>query len=290
MTESEFLAGRFEEHRGHLQAVAYQLLGSVSEADDAVQETWLRLNRSYTSEVENLGGWLTTIVARVSLNMLRSRNTLREDPLERAVANPAGSEEGSDPEQEALLSHSIGLAMRVVLDTLAPAERLAFVLHDVFAVPFEEIAPIVDRSPAATRKLSSRARRRVQGAAPRCDIDLPRQREIVGAFLAASRGGDFDALLALLDPDVVLRADRTAVLVGASGLVHGASAVAETFSGRARIARLALIDGVAGAIWAAGGRPRVVFGFTISGGRITEIDLIADSERLHELHLVIIED
>ncbi|MCG5220873.1 sigma-70 family RNA polymerase sigma factor [Streptosporangium sp. KLBMP 9127] len=290
MNDHEFLAGRFEDHRSHLRAVAYQMLGSLGEADDAVQEAWLRLSRSDTSKVENMGGWLTTIVARVSLNMLRSRNTLREDPLETLTSAPVGDgEEASDPEQAAIVSDSVGLAMLVVLDTLAPAERLAFVLHDVFAVPFDEIAPIVERSPAAARKLASRARRRVQGATPPPDADLLRQREIVGAFLIASRGGDFGALLALLDPDVVLRADRAAVLVGASGLVRGASAVAGTFSGRSRAAKLALIDGVAGAVWAQGGQPRVVFGFTISGGRITEIDLIADSEHLRELRLVIIE-
>lgn len=290
MNDHEFLAGRFEDHRSHLQAVAYQMLGSRGEAEDAVQEAWLRLSRSDTSEVENMRGWLTTIVARVSLNMLRSRNTLREDSLETLVSAPTGDgEESSDPEQAALVSDSVGLAMLVVLDTLAPAERLAFVLHDVFAVPFEEIAPIVERSPAATRKLASRARRRVQGASPLPDADLLRQREIVGAFFIASRGGDFSALLALLDPEVVLCADREAVLLGASGLVRGASAVAETFSGRARAAQLALIDGAAGLIWAQGGRPQVAFGFTISGGRITEVDLIADPERLRDLHLVIVD-
>ncbi|KAB8189027.1 sigma-70 family RNA polymerase sigma factor [Nonomuraea phyllanthi] len=289
MDDHEFLADRFEEHRHHLRAVAYQLLGSPSEADDAVQEAWLRLSRSNTSEVENLRGWLTTVVARVSLNMLRSRSTLREDPLE-AVAPASAGDGGSDPEQAALLSDSVGLAMLVVLDMLAPAERLALVLHDVFAVPFEEIAPIVDRSPAAARKLASRARRRVQGADPPSGADLLRQREIVSAFLAASRGGDFGALLALLDPDVVLHADRAAVLTGASGRLRGATAVAETFRGRAHGARLALIDGAAGAVWSAGGQPRMAFDFTIAAGRITEINLIADRDHLRELHLEVIEN
>ncbi|MEO3888979.1 sigma-70 family RNA polymerase sigma factor [Nonomuraea sp. B5E05] len=288
MDDHAFLADRFEEHRRHLRAVAYQLLGSQSEADDAVQEAWLRLSRSDTSEVENLGGWLTTVVARVSLNMLRSRTTLREDPLE-AVAPDSPGDGGSDPEQAALVSDSVGLAMLVVLDKLAPAERLAFVLHDVFAVPFEEIAPIVDRSAAAARKLASRARRRVQGVDPLSGADLLRQREVVSAFLAASRAGDFGALLALLDPDVVLHADRAAVLTGASGRLRGASAVAETFRGRARGARLALLDGATGALWSAGGQPRVAFDFTIAAGRITEINLIADLDHLRELHLEVIE-
>ncbi|TDD18930.1 sigma-70 family RNA polymerase sigma factor [Nonomuraea diastatica] len=289
MDDHEFLADRFEEHRRHLRAVAYQLLGSQSEADDAVQEAWLRVGRSDTSEVENLTGWLTTVVARVSLNMLRSRTTLREDPLE-AVAPDSAGDGGSDPEQAALVSDSVGLAMLVVLDKLAPTERLAFVLHDVFAVPFEEIAPIVHRSPAAARKLASRARRRVQGVDPPSGADLLRQREIVSAFLAASRRGDFGALLALLDPDVVLHADSAAVLTGASGRLRGASAVAETFRGRAQGARLALVDGAAGAVWSGGGQPRMAFDFTIGAGRITEINLIADLDHLRELHLEVIED
>ncbi|WP_049556426.1 sigma-70 family RNA polymerase sigma factor [Nonomuraea sp. SBT364] len=289
MGEHEILAGRFEEHRRHLRAVACQLLGSPSEADDAVQEAWLRLSRSDTSEVENLRGWLTTVVARVSLNMLRSRTTLREDLLEAAPPD-AADDGGSDPEQAALVSDSVGLAMQVVLDMLAPAERLAFVLHDVFAVPFEEIAPIVDRNTAATRKLASRARRRVQGADPPTGADLLRQREIVGAFLAASRGGDFGALLALLDPDVVLHADRAAVLTGASRRLRGSPAVAETFSGRAQGARLALVDGAAGAVWSAGGRARMAFDFTITAGRITEINLIADLDHLRALDLEVIEE
>jgi RNA polymerase sigma-70 factor (ECF subfamily) len=291
MTEHDFLNDRFEEHRGHLRAVAYQILGSAAEADDAVQDAWIRLNRSSTSEVENLRGWLTTIVARVALTMLRSRTARSEDPLDMSVPRPAqGGDDTGDPEHQAILSDSVGLALLVVLDSLAPNERLAFVLHDMFAVPFEEIAPIVDRSPAAARKLASRARRRVQGAAPPPGTDLARQREIVRAFLAASRRGDFSALLEILHPDAVLRADRAAMGMGASGLVHGASAVADTLSGRALHARAALIDGVPGALWAQADRPRVAFAFTISSGRITEINLIANSEHLHTLDLVMLSD
>ena len=258
MDERDWLAERFEENRPHLRAVAYRMLGSASEADDAVQESWLRLSRAGTDGVENLGGWLTTIVARVSLNMLRSRTLRREEPIDAPVtgqqaAEPAG---GTDPEHEAVLADSVGLALLVVLDTLTPAERLAFVLHDMFAMPFEEIAPIVERAPAATRQLASRARRRVQGADTAPDTDLARRREIVRAFLAASRNGDLGALVTMLDPDVVLRADQTVVRIGAEAEVRGAPAVAGFFSGRARAARLALIDGVAGLVWASGGRPR----------------------------------
>ncbi|GAA3779413.1 sigma-70 family RNA polymerase sigma factor [Plantactinospora mayteni] len=288
MSERDFLTDRFEENRGHLRAVAYQILGSAAEADDAVQEAWLRLNRSYTSEVENLRGWLTTIVARVALTMLRSRTARSEDPLDVPVLHLAHSSD--DPEHQAILSDSLGLALLVVLDTLAPNERLAFVLHDVFAVPFEEIAPIVDRTPAAARKLASRARRRVHGAAPSPGTDLARQREIVRAFLAASRRGDFNALLEILHPDAVLRADRAATVMGATGLVHGASAVADALSGRALHARLALIDGVPGALWTQAGRPRVVFAFTTFADKIAEINLIANSEHLHMLDLVMLED
>ncbi len=290
MDERDWLAGRFEENRPHLRAVAFRMLGSMSEAEDAVQESWLRLSRSDTSDVENLSGWLTTVVARVSLDMLRSRKSRREDPLELDRPDPIVSPaDGTDPEHEALLADSVGPALLVVLDTLPPAERLAFVLHDLFAVPFDEIADIVRRSPAAARQLASRARRRVQGVTPP-DGDRSRQREVVDAFLAASRGGDFDALLALLDPDVVLRADSAAVLAGAAGEVVGAAAVAGTFSGRARVARPAVIDGAAGAVWAPGGKPRVVFGFTIAHGKIVEIELLADPTRLGELDLVILGD
>jgi RNA polymerase sigma factor (sigma-70 family) len=291
MDEHDWLAGRFEEDRTHLRAVAYRMLGSLSEADDAVQEAWLRLSRSGTSGVENLGGWLTTVVARVCLDMLRSRESRREEPLGVQVPEPIVSrEDGADPEHEALLGDSVGLALLVVLETLAPAERVAFVLHDMFAVPFDEIAPIVGRSPAAARQLASRARRRVQGAATVPNADLARRREVVDAFLAASRGGDFEALLAVLDPDVVLRADRAAVQIGASREVRGAAAVAETFSGRARGAQTALVNGAIGLVWAPRGRPRVVFGFTITRGKIVGIDLVADPDRLRQLELTVLDD
>ena len=291
MAESDFLVEQFEAHGAHLRAVAYRMLGSLSEADDAVQEAWLRLSRAGTSGVENLGGWMTTVVARVCLDMLRSRGSRREEPLGAHESESIVSrEDGLDPEHEALLADSVGLALLVVLETLAPAERVAFVLHDMFAVPFDEIAPIVGRSPAATRQLASRARRRVQGAATVPDAELARQREVVDAFLAASRGGDFDALLAVLDPDVVLRADRTAVEAGASEEVRGAAAVADTFSGRARAAKPALVNGAAGAVWAPGGRPRVVFGFTIAHGKIVEIQLFADPDRLSQLDLTVLDD
>jgi RNA polymerase sigma-70 factor, ECF subfamily len=281
------LAEQFETHRTHLRTVAYRMLGSLSEADDAVQDTWLRLHRCDTSSVENLGGWLTTIVARVCLDMLRSRKSRREQPLDAHRSDPI---DGVHPEDEALLADSVGLALLVVLDTLAPAERLAFVLHDMFAVPFDEIAAIVDRSPAAARQLASRARRRVQGATTVPDGDVVLQREVVKAFLAASRSGDFDALLAVLDPEVVLRADRTAVRAGASSEVRGAAAVAGTFSGRAQTATLALVDGSPGAVWALRGRPRVVFSFAVTAGKIVAIDLLADSERLAQLSLDILKD
>src|SRR6059036_605803 len=289
MTEHDWLADRFEANRTHLRAVAYRMLGSVSEADDAVQQAWLRLSRADTSGVENLGGWLTTVVARVSLDMLRSRESRREDAIGVHTPEPI-VKNGGNPEQEVLLADSVGLALLVVLDTLAPAERLAFVLHDIFAVPFDEIAPIVGRSPTAARQLASRARRRVRGTTTVPDGDLTRQREVVDAFLAASRGGDFDALLAVLDPDVVLRADRAAVHAGASREVRGAPDVARQFSGRARFAQPALVDGAVGAVWAPGGRPRVVFGFTILRGKIIDIELIADPARLRQLDLAILND
>jgi RNA polymerase sigma factor (sigma-70 family) len=304
MHEHDWLAERFEENRPHLRAVAYRMLGSASEADDAVQETWLRLSRSGTGGVENLGGWLTTIVARVSLNMLRSRTLRREEPMDppvagEPVAQPAG---GTDPEHEAVLADSVGLALLVVLDTLTPAERLAFVLHDMFAVPFEEIAPIVERSPVATRQLASRARRRVQEArvqeprvqeagsgdpdAERQPGEISRRRDVVSAFLAASREGDFDALLTMLDPDIVLRADAAAAQMGAASQVTGARAVAGFFSGRAAAVRPALIDGAPGAVWTYRGETRVVFAFTITGGTITAIELIADPEHIARLEVL----
>src|SRR3989442_2592774 len=272
MEDRGWLATRFEENRTHLKAVAYRMLGSVSEAEAAVQDAWLRLSRSDTSGVENIDGWLTTIVARVCLDMLRSRKARREEPLgAQAPEMIVSREEGVDPEREALLADSVGLALLVVLETLAPAERVAFVLHDMFDLPFDEIAPIVGRSPTAARQLASRARRRVQGAAAVPEPDLTRERQVVDAFLAASRGGDFEALLAVLDPDVVLRADAAAVQMGAAAEVHGAKAVADTFKRRAQAAPPALVNGAAGLVWLAGGEPRVVFEFTTRGEKIVEI-------------------
>ncbi len=300
MDEQDWLAQRFEANRAHLRRVAYRMLGSLSEADDAVQESWLRLSRSDTRGVENLGGWLTTIVARVSLDMLRSRKSRREEPMGLHVPEPAESRADEiDPEHEAILADSVGHALLVVLDTLAPAERLAFVLHDMFDLPFDEIAPIVGRSPVAARQLASRARRRVKGAGVP-DADRARQRQVVDAFLAASREGDFNALLPLLDPHVVLRADRAVLEASAARRAEGAPelepevrgplAVASTFSGRARFAQSALVDGAAGAVWAPGGQPRVVFGFTVTRGKIVAIDLVADPDRLRQLDLVVLND
>jgi len=282
MNEHDWLAERFEENRPHLRAVAYRMLGSSAEADDAVQETWLRLSRAGVGGVENLGGWLTTIVARVSLNMLRSRTLRREEPMDPpATGQPVAPPNGTDPEHEAVLADSVGLALLVVLDTLTPAERLAFVLHDMFAVPFEEIAPIVERSPVATRQLASRARRRVQEAGPGDPPgEISRRREVVAAFLAASREGDFDALLTMLDPDIVLRADTAAAQMGADAEAIGPRAVAGIFSGRAKALRPALIDGAPGAVWTYRGETRVVFAFTFTGGTITAIEQIADPERI----------
>jgi RNA polymerase sigma factor (sigma-70 family) len=288
--ERERLTQGFEEKRSHLRAVAYRMLGSVEAADDAVQEAWLRLSRSGTSGVENLGGWLTTVVARVCLDMLRSRKARPEEPLDPEGFEPiANREAGTDPEQETLLADSVGLAQLVVLETLAPAERVAFVLHDLFNVPFDEIAPIVGRSATAARQLASRARRRVQGVDVMCETDRTLQREIVAAFLAASRGGDFNALLALLDPDAVIVADPTAVKLGAEAEVRGADAVAGVFAKRARTARPALVNGLSGLVWMPGGRLRVVFDFSIADGRIFAVNLIGDPERLAALDLEILE-
>ncbi|GAB2820463.1 RNA polymerase sigma factor SigJ [Actinoallomurus bryophytorum] len=291
MDEDLLLAERFEENRTHLRAVAYRMLGSLSEADDAVQEAWLRLSRSGTDGVENLGGWLTTIVARVCLNMLRSRGSRREDSLDVHVPDPVVSVGEPDPEHEALLADSVGLALLVVLQTLTPAERLAFVLHDMFAVPFEDIAPIVERSPAAARQLASRARRRVKGTAPAPETDLVRQREVVEAFLAASRGGDFEALVALLDPEIMLRSDAGASPV--TTIIRGARNVARqalSFERLARFARLAMVNGEFGLVTAPRGRPAAVMGFTIIDGRITELNILADPERLDRLDLVFAHD
>jgi RNA polymerase sigma factor (sigma-70 family) len=288
--EQDWLAEQFEANRTRLRAVAYRMLGSLSEADDAVQESWLRLSRSDTATIENLTAWLTTVVARVSLNMLRSRKSRREEPLDFHVPDPIVSRAGDrlDPEHAALLSDSVGLALLVILDTLAPDERLAFVLHDMFAVPFEEIAPIVGRSPTAARQLASRARRRVQGAAVP-DADLHSQRVLVDAFLAAARAGDLDRLLAVLDPDVVLRADP-----GVLRVVRGARAVTEgalTFARLAESARPAIVNGAPGIVsWLPGGRPLAVMGFTVTRGKIVEIDIRADPVRLGQVDLKVLED
>jgi len=294
MDENDWLAQRFDEHRAHLRAVAYRMLGSSSEADDAVQDAWLRLSRAGASGIDNLGGWLTTVVARVCLNMLRSCETRREKPLGGHEPEPISSRAaGTDPEQEALLADSVGLALLVVLDTLSPAERLAFVLHDMFDVPFKEIGPIVGCSPGAARQLASRARRRVRGRPTIPQADLARQRAIVDAFLAASRGGDFGALLAVLDPEVVLQVDRAALPAGVAREFRGASAVARqalAYSGRSRFARPALVNGAVGVVVAPRGRLLLVLGFKFAGAKIAAIDVIADPERLRELDLRVLGD
>ncbi len=273
MSDEDLLAEEFEAHRTRLRSVAYRILGSVNEADDAVQEAWLRLQRS--DGIDNLGGWLTTVVSRVCLDMLRSRSSRREDPFTDVADEPALEHDPGHPEFEAELADSVGSALLVVLQSLTPAERLAFVLHDMFAVSFDEIATIIGRSPAATRQLASRARRRVQRPD---EVPESGDRAVVDAFLAASRGGDFAGLLALLDPDAVVLADAAAVRMGSDALVSGAQSVAETFAGRARAARPALIDGGAGAVWLQEGATKVAFAFTIVGGRITEIELLADPD------------
>ncbi|MET9337707.1 RNA polymerase sigma factor SigJ [Nonomuraea sp. NPDC003804] len=289
MDERERLSERFEEHRPRLRAVAYRMLGSVSEADDAVQDSWLRFSRADTSDVENLGAWLTTVAARVCLNVLRSREQRREDPLDVSMPDPIiGSASVIDPERQALLADSVGLALLVVLETLSPAERLAFVLHDMFAVPFEEIAPMIERSPAAARQLASRARRRVQGQAPAPDPDLGRQRDVVDAFFAAARDGDFEALVAVLHPDVVLRSDGGLARARHTVVFTGARTVAEqavTFGKLSPFARPALVNGTAGVVVAANGRPLSVMGFTVTGGQIVAIDVLSDPERLQRLDL-----
>lgn len=299
MDELDWLAERFQAHRSHLRAVAYRMLGSSAEADDAVQDTWLRFSRADTSDVANLGGWLTTVVARVCLDLLRARDGRREDPLDGQMPGSGQPDDGArhDPERQALLTDSVGRALLVVLDTLGPAERVAFVLHDLFDVSFDEIAPIVERTPVATRKLASRARQRVRGASDAAAADPARQRAVVDAFLAASRGGDFDALLSLLDPEVVLRADAAAVLAaqraeGAPALaaeVRGPQAVAESFSGRAQAAQPALINGQLGMVWAPDGHPRAVFAFTIVDGLVTAIDLRVDQTSIRELVVVLLD-
>jgi RNA polymerase sigma factor (sigma-70 family) len=295
MDESTWLAERFEQHRAHLRAVAYRMLGSLSEADDAVQDAWLRLSRSEASEIENLSGWLTTVVARVCLNMLRARNVRREESLEVHLPDPIISREGElQPEEEAVLADSVGLALQVVLDSLAPAERLAFVLHDLFALPFEEIAPLIGRNPAAARQLASRARRRVKGAElPEPDPDLARQRAVVDAFFRAARGGDFDALVAVLDPDVVLRADFGPRRPAASTVIRGNAAVArQARLGANPAAQLhpALVNGAAGVVVTVRGRPFVVMAFTVAAGKIVEIDVIADPDRVRRIAAAVLTD
>jgi RNA polymerase sigma-70 factor, ECF subfamily len=286
VTRNEWQTDEFERHRSHLNAVAYRMLGSASEAEDALQEAWLRLSRTDTAAVENMGGWLTTVVARVCLDMLRSRRARREDYVGSWLPEPVVTIE-NNPEDEAVLADSVGLALLVVLDTLGPAERLAFVLHDMFGMPFEEIAPIIDRSEAATRQLASRSRRRVRGATPTTDPDLREQRRVVDAFLAASRAGDFDALLEVLDPDVVFRLDAGGVPPRARQPVEGAEAVAAQILERgtplARFARPAIVNGNAGVIVEPGRRPFAVVSFGVAGGRIVEIDVIADPAKLRRL-------
>jgi RNA polymerase sigma-70 factor (ECF subfamily) len=286
MDEKNFLAEKFEANRAHLRAVAYRMLGSQSEVDDAVQETWLRLSWSDTSGVENLGGWLTTVVARVCLDMLRSRKSRREEPIGPHVPEPAAHDEH---ERDADMADSVGAALLVVLETLAPAERLAFVLHDMFAVPFEEIAPIVGRTPAAARQLASRARRRVQGTPAVADADLGRKRKIVEAFLAASRGGDFEGLLAVLDPDVVFRADDAAQRLGSLAEIRGAAAVAATFKGRAQAAKPALVDGALAVAVILGGQLRVALRLTFTGDKIAAVEAVADAERLGEFDVEVLD-
>ena len=292
MDQQDWLADRFEQHRSRLRAVSYRMLGSLSEADDAVQEAWLRFSRADTSAVEDLGAWLTTVVARICLNSLRSRKTRREEPIDAHMPDPIVSAANAlGPEDEALLADSVGLALLIVLDTLAPAERLAFVLHDVFDVPFEQIASILDRSEPATRQLASRARRRLS-TTPTPEADLAEQWELVDAFLAAARDGNFDRLLAVLDPEVVLRADGGATGLGGSRVVRGAHAVA---SGAARFNRLgfasrrALVNGAPGVVSFADGQPLSVVGFTVAGGRIVEMNILSDPDRLRQLDLAVVE-
>lgn len=286
MTEGDWLAERFEEHRGRLRATAHRILGSPNDAEDAVQEAWLRFSRSDTSDVDNLGSWLTTVVSRICLNMLEARRSRPQPAADPDLPEPRAQPAESDPEHEALLADSVGLALLVVLDTLTPAERVAFVLHDVFAIPYDRIAPIVERSTPATRQLASRARARVQQRDATEHVDRLRQDTLVDAFLAAARHGDFDALLAVLHPDVVLRADEEAVRLGAVRATRGAERAAAYLRG-ARAVRRAVLDGAAAAVWAPGGRPRVVLRFTTSEDGIIAVDVIADPDRLGEVDLVI---
>jgi len=289
MSAENFLADRFEANRAHLRAVAYRMLGSRSEAEDAVQEAWLRLNRSDPAEIKNLGGWLTTVVARICLDMLRVRKSRREEELSPHVPEPAADNENGEEE----IADSVGAALMIVLDTLAPAERLAFVLHDMFAVPFEDIAPIVGRAPAAARQLASRARRRVQGVSAKSDhetpeADLSRQRVIVDAFLAASKNGDFEALLAVLDPEVVFRSDAVAAKMGGAVELRGAEAVANTFKGRAQAAQSAVVDGAMAIAVVFGGRLRLILELRFAGERIASIQAVADPDRLQGFDVAVL--
>jgi len=286
MPDDDWLTEQFEASRPRLRAVAYRMLGSHAEAEDAVQETWLRLGRTDATAIDNLGGWLTTVIGRVCLDRLRSRGSRREDALDDHFPRDLRAPEEEEPANQALLADSVGAALLVVLDLLPPAERVAFVLHDVFAVPFDEISTILERSPDAVRQLASRGRRRLQGTAPTADIDLVRQRRVVDAFLRAARGGDFDALVNLLDPDVVMRPDAASVRMGSLRETHGATAVASALSGGARGARLAIIEGVTGLAWAPGGTTRGVIEFTLKDDKIVAIDVTGDADRLRELDIV----
>jgi RNA polymerase sigma factor (sigma-70 family) len=296
MVDQYQLVEQFEQHRTHLRVVAYRILGSPHDADDAVQEAWLRLSRADTDDVKNLGGWLSTVVARICLDTLRARRSRREEPLETTSVQDIRTAESDDPEGQAIAAESVGTAMLLVLDTLAPPERVAFVLHDVFGLSFEEIAPVVERSAVAARQLASRARRRIRAGDAAAIADVNPQREVVEAFLAAARGEDFTALVDILDPDAILRSDAAAIQLGervravqpqkamaAEPQVRGAAAIAAAFAGRAEAAQIALVNGAAGAVWMAGSRPRVIFGFTIIRGRIAEIELIADPNRIEEI-------
>ena len=288
MNSTDWLAAEFQANRAHLRAVSYRMLGSLAEADDAVQETWLRLTSADTGDVRNLRAWLTTVVSRVCLDMLRARTARRENPLDVHVPDPVVAPASDDPEQHALLADSVGLALLVVLDTLSPSERLAFVLHDVFAVPFEQIGPVLDRSPAAAKQLASRARRRLRGAEAPAASDLARQRELAEAFLAAAGGDDFERLLAVLDPDVVLRADAGTGPLGPSKLIRGArevAAEASQYASLARMARLVLVNGTPGYLVARNGQPLAVIGLAVRDGKVSEIDILADPERLSQLDL-----
>jgi len=288
VNSTDWLAAEFQANRAHLRAVSYRMLGSLAEADDAVQETWLRLTSADTGDVRNLRAWLTTVVSRVCLDMLRARTARRENPLDVHVPDPVVAPASDDPEQHALLADSVGLALLVVLDTLSPSERLAFVLHDVFAVPFEQIGPVLDRSPAAAKQLASRARRRLRGAEAPAASDLARQRELAEAFLAAAGGDDFERLLAVLDPDVVLRADAGTGPLGPSKLIRGArevAAEASQYASLARMARLVLVNGTPGYLVARNGQPLAVIGLAVRDGKVSEIDILADPERLSQLDL-----